>query len=123
MFNTQIFSQQEIEFSSNPPLPDQVIIVPDKDENGNYCNKVSFKPSSNQPKFAGVHFCRETMSLRAQLNSGVKLKEVPMPSMYSDPLSAQRKLSNLEFAIKSRLDSLEFESNVSDPETQFSNEE
>lgn len=109
MFNSQSFSQKEIEFYSNPPLPDQVIIVPDTDENGNYCNKVSFKPSSNEACFAGTHFCRETMSLRAMLNSGVKLKVVSMPSMYSDPLSAQRKISNLEFQIKSRLDSLESE--------------
>lgn len=107
MFNSQFPDRKPIEFTSNPVLPDRPKVVPDKDEYGNFSNLVVLEPGDNRSPFDGVHFTRETMSLRAMLNSGVQLTEVSMPSLYSDPLSAARKLSNLESKISERLDEIQ----------------
>lgn len=107
MFNS--FVPEPIEFRSNPPIHEQIVTVADKDSNGNICNSVVRKPASNKSPFEGVTYDPATMSLRAQLNLGLKLTEVAMPSMYSDPLKPLQNMQKVEGEIFSKLDSLENE--------------
>ena len=105
LFNSLVQDRQE--FRSNPPLPDCPVTIPDQDENGNIRNKVVLRPLSNKSLFDGVTYDRDTMSLRAQLNMGLKLTEVSMPSLYSDPLLPYQRMLQVEQAISSQIHSLE----------------
>lgn len=117
MFNSQSFYQDKIDFVSNPPILEKPTVVPDVDKFGNYCNKVVIVPADNRSPLDGVHFSRESMSLRALLNSGVELTEVSMPSLYSDPLTPVMKLANLESQVMQRLSELQKQTSPSSSET------
>ena len=103
---------ERIQFRSNPPLPDKVVIVPDKDERGNIMNKVTYQPGDNSSPFKGVHFSRELHSLRAKLNLGIQLKQVSMPSMASDPLDAERNIGRVVDDLENTLNNLPKEEEV-----------
>lgn len=105
MFNH--FVPERIEFRSNPPLPEKVVVVPGKDKHGNFCNEVKVVPSDNKSIFDGVRFDRDTMSLRAMLNLGVPLREVSMPSLANDPSEAQNAMLAVERQIMQRIDEIE----------------
>lgn len=103
---------EQINFLSNPSLPDQVVIVPDKDERGNVMNKVTLQPGDNSSPFKGVHFSRELHSLRAKLNLGIQLKQVSMPSMASDPLDAERNIERVVVDLENKFSNLPVEEDV-----------
>lgn len=97
---------QSIEFFSNPCLPDETVIVP-AEENGRIVNKIQYQPNSSfRSPFEGVHFSRETMSLRSKLNLGVPMEQVSIGQVENDPNVLNRRALHLEHEIVDRLSAL-----------------
>ena len=105
MFHPQL-KQERHKFLSNPPLPEKPTFVPAKDKNGNFRNELKFIPGTNKPDHV-VHFARETMSLRAQLNLGVKFSEVYLGQVENDPNVVGRNAVILEQQINQRIADIE----------------
>lgn len=87
MFN--VFKPKKIVFSSNPPLSEKVIVVPEKNDVGSPINKCLVVPGDNRSKLDGVHFIYEEMSLRAKLNLGIPMSRVPNVGILNDPTDIQ----------------------------------
>lgn len=106
---------QKIEFFSNPALPDETVIVP-SEENGRIVNKIQYQPNSSfRSPFEGVHFSRETMSLRSKLNLGVPMEQVSIGQVENDPNVLNRRALHLESDIVNKLSELESQAKVVEP--------
>lgn len=87
MFNIYSSPGSQIDFSSNPPLPDETIVegIADPDT-GVMRNVINVVPKSNAPLYDGVHFDEATDGLRAKLNLGIRMYEVPPINIQRDPI-------------------------------------
>lgn len=98
MFNCYSKPGTVIEFVSNPPLPDESFVTAVQDpDTGTVRNVISKRPKSNASLLEGLHFDEATDGLRARLNLGVPLREVPLLDINGDPLdflSVARKFSD-----------------------------
>lgn len=100
---------QRIEFFSNPSLPEETVFVP-AEEYGRIINKIHHQPNTSfRSPFEGVHFSRETMSLRSKLNLGVHMEQVSLGQIENDPNVLNRKALHLETSIVTKLTELEAE--------------
>ena len=96
--------RKKIEFSSNPPILETYQVVADE-RDGKVYNKVISVPCSNESVLSGLHFSRESMSLRAKLNMGLPMRVVGNPNI-SDFASAYKKAASLELQVESKLNDL-----------------
>lgn len=92
MFN-KFNSSEHCEFKSNSVLRDVPVIVP-LERDGNIVNHVDFKTESLESPLSGCHFDEAVHGLRAKLNLGIKLSEVPNVNI-DDFTSAYSKLQIL----------------------------
>lgn len=87
MFNIYSSPGSTIDFQSNPPLPDEFVVEGLADpETGVMRNVIDVVPKSNAPLFDGVHFDEATDGLRAKLNLGIRMYEVPPINIQRDPI-------------------------------------
>ena len=75
MFNKFNFAEQ-CDFKSNSVVRRVPVVVP-LEKNGKITNHVEFKTESLESPLAGAHFDENIHGLRAKLNLGIKLSEVP----------------------------------------------
>lgn len=94
-----------IDFLSNPPLPPKPVVKADE-VNGVIVNKIVYEPNSNRALYDGVHFDRNSMSLRALLNMGVDLHQVSLAQTENDPTRLANLVSRLDSAIEEQVNSL-----------------
>lgn len=113
MFNKFSPAGSLIDFTSNPPLPDGVQVVPVLSDEGVVRNEVRSVVRDNRSLLDGFHFSSDVHSLRAKLNLGVMLRPVPPIVKDNDPAVVSKKLENLERTISNRLDELSSISDVS----------
>ena len=98
--------RKEIEFSSNPPFPDEPSFVPDN-STGVVKNHLKYVPKSNRSIFEGVNFDPSTMGLRAILNNGVVLTPVSIGQIENDPTVLMNNALKMEQDISSKLETLQ----------------
>lgn len=106
MFNKFSPAGSLIDFTSNPPLPDGVQVVPVLSDEGVVRNEVRSVARDNRSLLDGFHFSSDVHSLRAKLNLGVMLRPVPPIVKDNDPAVVSKKLENLERTISNRLDAI-----------------
>jgi len=82
MFNQVL--RERVPFKSNPPLQDHYEVVP-KEVDGVVINEVICKPTDHHSYWKGIHYSRETMSLRAKLNLGIPMSQVSLGQIENDP--------------------------------------
>lgn len=113
MFNKFSSAGSLIDFTSNPPLPDGVQVVPVLTDEGVVRNEVRSVVRDNRSLLDGFHFSSDVHSLRAKLNLGVMLRPVPPIVKDNDPAVVSKKLENLERTISNRIDEVSSNSDVS----------
>lgn len=114
MFNVHSKPGTVIDFVSNPELPEEAYVVPFQDEYGTIRNTIAYRPRSNKSPLDGLHFDEATDGLRARLNLGVPLKEVPPLDINGDPLNLLNKARHFVDSTIVEYDKLVKESKVSD---------
>lgn len=102
----QNYYRKEIEFTSNPPFPDEPSFVPDS-STGVVKNHLKYVPKSHRSIFEGVKFDSTTMGLRAVLNAGVILTPVNIGQIENDPTKLMASAIKLENQITSNLEELQ----------------
>lgn len=73
------------DIDSNPPLEDEFYTCPEQLPDGRVRNGISSRPLSNHSPLEGLHYDELVFGLRAKLNTGVRLQEVPPINLHSDP--------------------------------------
>ena len=105
MFNH--FERKRIEFFSNPPIHEKVVIDVTTNRDGNPVNIVKVVPGSNRPIYDGLKYDPALMSLRAKLNAGINLKPVFLGAVENDPSVLQETALSFENRLHQRFDELE----------------
>ena len=103
---SKIKFDREIDFTSNPPLPEKRIVVPGLNEAGSPINEFKTVPGDNRSPFEGITYCPDTMSLRAKLNMGVRLSPVSL-QIENDPTKIANIALKFEHTINDRLSQLQ----------------
>ena len=102
MFN--VFHLQKIEFSSNPDLGEDFVVDCSTNDLGSPINKVVAKKLSNKAFYSGHVYDSATMSLRAQLNSGVDLQRVVFGQVENDPTKLMNYALKFESSLQQRFE-------------------
>lgn len=102
MFNFLPELPEESRVSCNPPILEKPIVSA-VDDGGVVRNVITMVPADNLPYFRGVHFSRETMSLRAKLNLGVPMSRVSLGPVENDPMILNNYALKFEQQINEKL--------------------
>lgn len=110
MFHVIPVHQKKIEFSSNPPILEEVIAEP-KEVEGKIRNSFRKVPSSNRSILSDLVYNEETMSLRAKLNMGLPMTVVSNPNI-DDFDKAYKVAGRMSAQIEKKLADLQREENA-----------